>query len=369
MLKVKVYPDLNSRHIAQVYSGLYDLAKEGKIDLEFTSRVDNRIKRSVRNSVLCIQITDSDNGQVRNVCFDMFDGCEISSVERLRLCDVYFKRSYYGEYIETLNTADRKKILPYGLNYECRSRNESDVLKRLFIFYAANSSFSKNPKILLKDFSRELVRHLLLKYNVDIRGLKPLSIDEFLARPTEPAELKILFQTRLWTSEECPRIGEGRLKEINKMRVDTVRSLRKRFGQLFVGGLIPNDLSKQYFPDLCLAVEKTDRRNYIDLVKKCLVCVTTIGLHDSIGGKLPEYIAASRCIVTEPPRYQLPVSLIEGKNYLAFRTPEECVGACERLIADPQFADQMRHENHKYYLCEVEPSALVHKRLKTAMSP
>jgi len=368
MLSVKVYPDLNSRHIAQVYSGLYDLAKEGKINLEFTSRVDNRIKTSVRNSVLCIQISDSENGQMRTVCFDMFDGCEISSLERLKLCDVYFKRSYYGKYIDTLDLVDRTKVFPYGLNYECRSRNESDALKRLLIFHAANNSFSKSPKNFLEDFLGELVGHWLLKYDIGILGLKPLSIGEFLAQPTEPAELKILFQTRLWTPQECPRISEGRLKEIDDMRVNTVRSLRKRFGAQFIGGLIPNDLSKQHYPDLCIAIEQTNRRNYIDLVKKCLVCVTTIGLHDSIGGKLPEYLAASRCIVTEPLKYQLPVSLIEGKNYLSFSTPEECVGACERLFTDPKFADQMRLENHKYYLNEVEPSALVYKRLKTAMS-
>ena len=81
-----------------------------------------------------------------------------------------------------------------------------------------------------------------------------------------------------------------------------------------------------------------------------------------------EYLAASRCIVTEPLKYQLPVSLIEGKNYLSFRTPEECVGACERLLSDPEFADQMRYENHKYYLNEVEPSVLVYRCLETAMS-
>jgi hypothetical protein len=73
--------------------------------------------------------------------------------------------------------------------------------------------------------------------------------------------------------------------------------------------------------------------------------------------------------VTEPLKYRLPVPLEEGKNYLSFRTPEECVEACERLLGDPQFARQMRDENYRYYLNEVEPSALVYKCLKIAMSP
>lgn len=368
MLNVKVYPDLNSRHIAQVYSGLYDLAKNGRINLEFTSRIDDRIKKSVRNSVLCIQVSDSETGRVRTICFDMFDGCEISSIKRLELCDVYFKRSFYDKYINSLHSADRKKILPYGLNYECRSRNESHILKRLLIFHSASSSFSKSPRIFIKDLSRELIRHWLLKYNIGSSNLKPLSVQEFLSQPDEPAELKILFQTRLWTPQECPRISEEQLNGINNTRIETLRSLKRRFGERFIGGLVPNDLARQRYPDLCLAIEKTSRRNHIQAIKRCTVCVTTTGLHDSIGGKLPEYLAASRCIVTEPMKFQLPVPLIEGKNYLSFSSPEECVRACEKLLDDAQSAIQMRRENYQYYLSEVEPSALVYKRLKTAMS-
>ena len=368
MLNVKVYPDTIYRHFEQIYTGLFDLAKEEKITLDITSRIDNRIKRSSRNFVLCIQIFDSENRQARTVGFDMFDGYEISSMERLKICDVYFKRSYYDKYVETLDDNDRKKILPYGLNYECRSRNQKDIIKRLLLVHAANNSFFRNPAIFLKDFSRELVKDLLLKYNIHLLNLKPISTDEFLVKPCEPTELKILFQTRLWTPDDCPRISEGQLQEINDMRVNTLLSLKREFGERFVGGLVPNDLARQHYPELCLTSEVTRRINYLGLVKKCLVCVTTTGLHDSIGGKLPEYLAASRCIVTEPLKYQLPVSLIEGKNYLSFSTPEECVEACERLLSDPEFAKQMRYENHKYYLNEVEPSVLVYRCLKTAMS-
>ena len=195
-----------------------------------------------------------------------------------------------------------------------------------------------------------------------------MSVADFVVRPDEPAELKILFQTRLWTSQDCPRISEGQLKEINDGRVNTVRSLKRKFGKQFLGGLICTDFAKTHYPDCCLPVEETNRKNYLNLVKKCLICVTTTGLHDSIGFKLPEYLAASRCIVTEPLKYQLPVSLKEEKHYLSFRTPEECVEACEKLLADPHFANQMRYENYKYYLNEVEPSALVYKCLRTAMS-
>ena len=368
MLRVRVYPDLNSAHASQIYCGLFELAREGKITLELTDKFDERITKSVRNSVLCVQVTDSETSRMRTVCFDMFDGVEISSVQRLRLCDVYFKRSFADEYVRGLDAVDRKKIVPYGLNYECRSRNERDVLKRLLTSQRATPSMSGNLAGFLKHVSSEVLRHLLLRAEVDILGLKPMAIRDFVVEPGEPAESKVLLQTRLWTPQECPRIGASQLKEINDMRVDTVRALRKRLDGRFVGGLVPTALARQDYPDLCLEAEYTKRRTYMNAVKRCLVCVTTSGLHGSIGFRLPEYLAASRCVVTEPLRCSLPVQLKEGSNYLAFRTPQECVEACERLLADPPSANRMRQENYRYYLNEVEPSALVQKCLSTAIS-
>jgi hypothetical protein len=368
MLYVRVYPDLDSVHVTQVYAGLFELAKQGRIELEFTAAIDERIRKSARNSVLCVQVSEPEHGHMRTVCFDMFDGCEISSVERLRLSDAYFKRSYDDEYVGGLDTDDRRKIIPYGLNFECRSRYERDILKRLFIYHRANRSGSEDPLALLKGLSGGVLRHLLLKADIDILGLKPLAIGDFEVQPNEPAEPKVLLQTRLWTPQECPRIAEDRLWEINAMRVNTVRSLRERFRGQFVGGLIPTALAREIHPDLCLPTENTKRRNFMDTVRKCLVCVTTTGLHDSIGFKLPEYLAASRCIVTEPPKHQLPVPLEEGTNYLPFRTADECVKACERLLSDPQFAYRMRCANYRYYADEVEPSALVQRCLTAAMA-
>jgi len=102
MLHVRVYPDLNSAHASQVYCGLFESARESKITLELTDEFDERLTKSARNSVLCVQVSDSGGRRMRTVCFDMFDGFEISAVERLRLCDVYFKRSFVEYLAEPL---------------------------------------------------------------------------------------------------------------------------------------------------------------------------------------------------------------------------------------------------------------------------
>ena len=81
--------------------------------------------------------------------------------------------------------------------------------------------------------------------------------------------------------------------------------------------------------------------------------------------KLPEYLAASQCIVAEPPRNELAAPLEPGRHFLPFHTPDDCVAACQKLLADPHTAAAIRAANFEYYRGEVEPaarfSALIHR--------
>lgn len=75
--------------------------------------------------------------------------------------------------------------------------------------------------------------------------------------------------------------------------------------------------------------------------------------------KMAEYLAAGLCIVSQPLKHELPVPLIEGVNYLPFRTPEECVAQCRRLASHPSESAQMRAANLEYYRRWVAPKATV----------
>jgi hypothetical protein len=88
-----------------------------------------------------------------------------------------------------------------------------------------------------------------------------------------------------------------------------------------------------------------------------LIGIYSRGVHHSIAAKLPEFLAASQGIVTEPIRNELAVPLTEGLHYLPFATPSECVAACRRLLEDPMLASTMRRANHDYYIKYVEPTA------------
>lgn len=153
------------------------------------------------------------------------------------------------------------------------------------------------------------------------------------------------------------------LYELNQGRANVVRCLRREFGDRFVGGLQPTMLARELYPDL--VVEKNVARlEYLQLVHSSLIAVTTVGLFGSTGGKLPEMLAASCCIVTEPLEYELPEPLGEPENILTFATPDECVAHVASLLEDDQLAQQMREANFKYYLEHVSPGRLVESCLR-----
>ena len=100
-----------------------------------------------------------------------------------------------------------------------------------------------------------------------------------------------------------------------------------------------------------------------------MIGIYTRGLHHSLAFKLGEYLASSKCIVTEPLRNELPSPLVPGKNYLEFSTPQECMQRCEQLLDDHDLANQMRRNNWEYYQREVRPDRHVLRCLERAFQP
>ncbi len=368
MLKVTVYPEnIYSGHISQIYTGLYDLAAERKISLKFTLKFPRQLRISIPYTTLWVCVEDSKNRKQRNVCFDMHDSGRVHALDRLRLCDVYFKRSFDQRILDDLEPSLRKKIFPYGLNYACRSRNQRRILQRLLAYNRMDHKFRKSPINTFKNSFQEILKAWAARLDVSSFNLFPPLADNFEIPPDVPAEPKILFQTHLWKPGESPRIKDHELNEINEMRVETVRALRSEFGDQFIGGIYPTPFAQEKCPD-CLATRKTDKKNYMNLVKRYLIGVTTTGLHDSNGWKLPEYIAASRCVITEPLRYSLPVPLEQEKNYLLFNTPAECVANVKMILSNPNLGIEMRHNNYNYYLKELKPRVLINKCLTSALN-
>ena len=356
MLTVKVYPDnISSPHLSQIYTGLFELEKQRKIRIKFTKKFPYEVRVSQPRISLWLNAKDLKSGKSRNICFDMHDSGKIFSVSQLQLCDVYYKRSYSKKHIDSLEKQLQKKIKPFGLNYPCSSKGQKHRLKRLLIYNQINHNLKKHPVKLLKESFYELLKTSSLI-------LYPPLFSHLEIKPDSPSERKILFQTRLWEHNDKMEISARHVTKINEVRANTVCALRNEFGDHFVGGLYPTPFAKKNYPN-CLTDLETDATKYLKLVKMCLIGVTTTGLHNSIGWKLAEYLAASRCIITEPLNYALPVSLVEGKNFLSFRTPEECVEKAKIIFNNQRLAKEMRKNNYDYYLTEIKPAVALQRCL------
>lgn len=350
VLEVKVYADADPIHTAYVFTGLCDLAYQNEIQLQFVYPWTRHSRKPPPGTHLWLEVEDVETGQVRRVCFDYSDKSNVFDVNRLKLCDMYLKRSYYQPDVDKLQPELRNRVVPLGLIYACRSSHDRAPIQRALGYYFAHKLMARQPL--------GSVQSLYTTLGYLKRYFQSPVVSGFEASPDQDAIPTVLYQTRLFdqTSDETG---------VNEWRVSIIRALREALGDRFVGGLIPTDFAKEHYPDL-LSTHGTERKSFVAMIKRSLIAVYTRGVHHSIAWKFGEYLAAAKCVVAEPPRNKLPVALEQGKHYLPFTSPEECVEACARLLENPQLASEMRVNNYNYYRAEVVPSTRVFKCLTHA---
>jgi hypothetical protein len=185
-------------------------------------------------------------------------------------------------------------------------------------------------------------------------------IADFERAPTDALEPTIVFQSRVWEPDEA---APGESEAINETRVGVIRALKATLGDRFRGGLVPTPLALARYPNEVTSLP-CRRRLYTKMSKRNLIGIYTEGLFGSTAYKMAEYLAASQCVVAEPPRNELSTPLVAGRHFLPFRNAEECVAACQRLLADQDLATAMRRANNEYYRAEVEPLAHMRKVLE-----
>ena len=102
------------------------------------------------------------------------------------------------------------------------------------------------------------------------------------------------------------------------------------------------------------------------LLKTNVICVSSEGLHHSIGWKFAEFVAASKAIITDKLRYSLPGDFEKNKNYLEYNNINELINQTSSLLKNKPLINQMEIENHNYYKKYVQPDQLVLNSLKEA---
>lgn len=340
----------NILHLSNVYSGICALASDGLVRVDFESPSSGS-SHALDPVVLWTEVSDTQTGEERRIVFDMYDRSDVFVRDSLKLCDVYFKRSYYAPDVEGLEPDLERKVLPFGLNYPCRTAESTwRILSR--ILPGSAWAMLQSPLGAL----REIWRADLYAF------LNSPPVSAFAQPPDHPVERSVHFQSRIW---EDWQLGPDCAEEVNRPRIELTRLLKQEFGASFQGGIVPSRYSRQQCPR-DLSQEPKQRSIYVTRSKPLMIGIHTRGLHHSIGFKLAEYLASSKCIVTEPLRNELPTPLVANQNYLEYSSPQECIERCRQILRDDHLASRMRKNNWEYYQKEVRPDRHIANCLERA---
>jgi hypothetical protein len=270
--------------------------------------------------------------------------------------DVYFKRSLDSS---RLPPERRGKLEPLGLVYEVwRDGFDSWELRRL-----AQQAAPLGRRV--ADLTR-----LGAQVGAGWLGLGSRPTISTTSGPPEPdLPVRVLFMVGLWDPTVVARNDPSRVPEfeaINAMRRDCVLQLRQAFRASFTGGTQHSPFATRFAPQALMPdPDAASKSSYLELVRKHPICVATMGLHGSNGGKLAEYVALSRAVVSEPLRYSVPGHFEPERNFLAFTTPDECVKQASRLASDHALRERVMSENRAYYATWMRPDALATRVIDT----
>jgi hypothetical protein len=319
-------------HLSSILTGLCELADEGRIELRLEPVLDDARKPLEAIAMRAVVVWGR---RATDIVFEVYDRSDRFEMPLLERCDIYFKRSFYEPDIRNLDHEWQQKVVPFGFNYGC-------------------CSMAGEARLLAADLAG---RGFLNRYLLE----RPF--ESFEQSPSTTVSPSIVFQTRAWAPESISDDAD----EINDSRVRIIRALRKAFPGRFHGGFMHSDFASEHYPEL-LAEHSTEESAYVRLVKRHLIGISTHGLHYSVPFKVPEYLAASIAVVSEPLRNGFPVPFVDGQHFLAFREPDECIAQCDRILSDAHLAAELREASWQYYRSEIRPAQHVASLLDRAFS-
>src|SRR5450755_178972 len=328
---------IESKHLSQLYAGFEILKRKGIAEIHLHAGSNDNFK-----PILKVRVNDS-----FTIVYDTLDGLNwidgsvqdnLNYFRNNTEADYYFKRSFNKQITEF--APGNCKVFPLGLNYNI------------------------TPENLHKRSIRNSIKNGLRNKRAIAKFLKINDSDIFSEKfeyyPVPNKINKILFLTRLWDPEEVKQEHlKSEREAINQYRIDCIRLCKKEFKNHFTGGLQQDRFSLSVFKDLLVPYSLTKREAYLHTVKESNICISTTGLHNSIGFKLGEYVAASRAIVSEPLYYELPGDFEMEKNYYCFRNADELIAGISRLMNHTNQLQEMMHNNHQYYNNYLRPDMLV----------
>ena len=330
-------------HNRLILTGFKMLAKEKKIKLKIVK--DYERGKTLPNEAIVEALIDNKT----RIAFGTMDGYnfDIKEMEKyLENIDYFFKRSFSKEENMKFSENIRKKIYPLSFNYDVSYFTNP-------MEYQDNLSFPKK------------IRELLIKLSLFSHGYR--NDVKYYENKTKENDGTILFMCRLWNPDggevENKLIREDR-EQINKTRIEIIRELKMKYPDKFIGGVSDDETSRKLCPDIILDNTLTEKRKYLETMKKASICIASTGLHKSTGWKFAEYVIAGKAIVTEPLHYEVNGNFKKGINYLEYNNKEECIKAVSKLINDEELRKNIEKANLDYYLNHLRPDKQIEDALK-----
>jgi hypothetical protein len=194
---------------------------------------------------------------------------------------------------------------------------------------------------------------------------------DLAAAPAPFQEPRALFLTRVSDPNDFPdaeAVEVAAIEAMNEMRAACIRSLRKQFGDRFLGGMARSSFALRYFGDVVVQDEKlTRRRNYLQLVRSHPICITSAGWGGAMGLKFSEYIALSRSIVAQQLARAWPGGINAPDNFLVYRSPEQCVESVGRLMDNADLRRSQMHANWQYFNAWMRPDVFARRIIDTTL--
>lgn len=340
---------------SQVFAGLFDLQARGVVRVQLVGGIGDA--RWLDRFTLPMRVTEVGSGKRVFVAIDLNDTSKFSLKSGLEAAQIIFKRSYRRDLLEEHSPGLVERTIPFGINYNCFSRNVPTWRLLRYHYGMRVRSIGKGREISGAAWRLHHLRFMLaaLPNNTSI------SEREFRWRPDAPSAAGVFFITRLHKS----RVDCQEMEHLTTQRVELVARLRQAFGRRFVGGVVRDALSEKRCPK-SLLITKVSRREFIAMLRNTDIFVSTLGVGQSTPWKLGEALASSRCVLTEPLHFDLPQPLVEDIHLRVFRGVEDCVEKASALLEKPEFVGEIKRSAWDYYQKNVRAEALVEQVLNRA---
>jgi len=324
-------------HNAQVITGFLMLAQNNPE--KYQVQVPKCIPQKRGEMKWMPQIVEADYCGYR-IAYDTSDGYFDGIGSYASRYDFYFKRSFSPEMnAQILGPELAKRVYPLGFNYyvTCKGNPYSFIDGKTW---------------------KHTVRQLMGRKNPDYFTPERFTQEKRLSKG------KVIFMTRLWAPEPAfsHEINDERVY-INNMRIEVLNRLKEKLGDRFIGGCADDTFARETAPEWIIPPKLTRREIYLKTMQECDIAIGSMGLHESIGWKTGEYVAAGKAIVNERFHYEVPGNFAAGRNYLPFDNAIECVAAVEYLLEDPMRIEQMKACNREYYNEYLSPDKMIERTL------